>query len=648
MALRKVSVDRLGSSSDNLTLALAGLFQISIALLVGLAALATLAALVTPATADFRYGHFKAFGPDDGRRPWHADGFPVGSYRSEATQLVPRYTGSPYGLSDTDDPKFKEVVLKSGAPYCQEIKAKARTGGTGSEGGVGAQKHVTCYRCKDPKNGASYEHCSYSSQLPRSGTREPRSNLAAERILDSLSSAATHYRRSGESKATDKLPKSFRFSDDYFQPEATHELPAEYEKNIDHCERLVKDSMVCMVCKDPKTSGKYEQCSYVAQPNEKAYAYTKSSSFGPTRVKAREQGPKQADKRAKRPPKQRKEVEEAAAAAAAVKDEEEEVEAEPEEEAVSESEGDRYGHREREELTERPEAEHGADESSSADDKEGHGSHYVPDHTYHYPSYKDYRASFDSYDAEDEEEEDEDSGPSASLKSKANCKSLEKDGQTCTVCTDPKTGGKSESCNYSHEPKDKVYKYSKSKSFGYPESRKAGAAAEADGDREKAAESKEEKQERESSAEDYGSYSSEPSTLDFIRSESEKISEKVKGKGECRKVKKDSMVCTVCKDPKTGGDFEQCNYSYDPDDKVYAYSKSTSFGSPTKTSAEDDYGSSAEERPEETYSLPIIYPTGTSPLDYIPKSSESYSSNVHTTKEPQVATANRRKSKTLY
>lgn len=54
------------------------------------------------------------------------------------------------------------------------------------------------------------------------------------------------------------------------------------------------------------------------------------------------------------------------------------------------------------------------------------------------------------------------------------------------------------------------------------------------------------------------------------------------------------MTCTVCKDPKTGNDFERCSYSYEPSDKLFSYSKSKSFNSskdndrPQKTSREDE------------------------------------------------------------
>lgn len=649
-----------------------------------------LAALATLGSCDFDFPpRFRSFGfadslgsADSIRSSWFSSPGGAGFVHSEPSQLVPHYSdiGSSYPFDSLkhgtdhipifkkiptedkalkkkavppfytlpDDPKMKEMILKSGEPYCQEITPKdSKAGATASSKAGVDEKQMTCYRCKDPKNGSTYEHCSYTSQPQQEQqeqqhrSRGARSNAAVEKSpTDSLSagshpsSKSSHGSSSDES--TEKLPGAFRFSEDYFHPEASHDLPTEYEKNIDNCERVVKDSMVCMVCKDPKTSGKYEQCSYVAQPHEKAYAYSKSSSFG---------GAKQPKDAVKKSSKH--------------KQPEESRHRPRKHESEEEGSGDEEDHHDHHE----PEANHHQnykqpheEHSWSDEDKEGHGSHYVPEHTYHYPSYKDYSkpSSYgSSYEAADEAEED----AAATAKQSTNCKPVQKDGQSCTVCTNPKTGGKSEQCTYSHEPKDKVYKYSKSKSFGYPESQKSSSAPAAatrksdhhdehhhddhhdDHEDEKSPESSEKQEQQhhqdgsgESSG--YGSYESEPSTLDYIRSESEKISEQVKGKGDCRKVKRDDEVCTICKDPKTGGENEQCNYSYEPEDKVFAYSKSKSFGSPT------EYGSSSsEEHPEESYSLPVIYPTGTSPLDYIPKTSESQLSSVYTTRRPQVASS---------
>lgn len=77
------------------------------------------------------------------------------------------------------------------------------------------------------------------------------------------------------------------------------------------------------------------------------------------------------------------------------------------------------------------------------------------------------------------------------------------------------------------------------------------------------------------SKDDTESYEDE--TTPTSKSISEHYSENI-DKDHCKKFQKDSMTCTICKDPKTGNDFEQCSYSYQPNDKVFSYSKSSSFG----------------------------------------------------------------------
>lgn len=55
------------------------------------------------------------------------------------------------------------------------------------------------------------------------------------------------------------------------------------------------------------------------------------------------------------------------------------------------------------------------------------------------------------------------------------------------------------------------------------------------------------------------------------------------------------MTCTVCKDPKSGNDFEQCAYSYRPSDKLFSYSKSSSFGNPRESDGSEHQESDHEE-----------------------------------------------------
>lgn len=54
---------------------------------------------------------------------------------------------------------------------------------------------------------------------------------------------------------------------------------AEIKQNPENCQEVKKDGMSCMSCKDPKTGGNYESCSYVAEPKNNKYAYSKERKF---------------------------------------------------------------------------------------------------------------------------------------------------------------------------------------------------------------------------------------------------------------------------------------------------------------------------------------------------------------------------------
>lgn len=86
---------------------------------------------------------------------------------------------------------------------------------------------------------------------------------------------------------------------------------------------------------------------------------------------------------------------------------------------------------------------------------------------------------------------------------------------------------------------------------------------------------------------------------------SEHYSENINA-NNCKEFQKDSMTCTICKDPKTGNNFEQCSYSYQPSDKLFSYSKSSSFGKPEndkseQTSHEDEHSSDRDEIMKQSY-----------------------------------------------
>lgn len=152
-----------------------------------------------------------------------------------------------------------------------------------------------------------------------------------------------------------------------------------------------------MICHNAKTNSKYEQCSYVKQPREKASAYVKSDSF--------------------EKPQERKNVDNV--------------------DSAEHSESNPY-------------IDVSDVEESNLPKKNWNPTIVKESSEYSYPS----------EDQPDKRVQDELS---------AACKQIQRDSKTCMVCKDPKIGGVYEKCTYNHQPSDKLYKYSRSKSFGYPD-----------------------------------------------------------------------------------------------------------------------------------------------------------------------------------
>jgi hypothetical protein len=171
---------------------------------------------------------------------------------------------------------------------------------------------MTCYECEDPKTGGTFEQCSYTSDphsksyfighaqkySTNSGTkpttyryRRYLSNdpfgLAEEE--EELVAAESHSRVARqdygyEFAASGNNDKNgdYRFGPEYFTSSSddyTEYKPSGTSIDQKNCKKTTKDSMTCMVCKDPKTGGSYEQCSYSAKPKENNYFVAHETSF---------------------------------------------------------------------------------------------------------------------------------------------------------------------------------------------------------------------------------------------------------------------------------------------------------------------------------------------------------------------------------
>ncbi|CAK1552042.1 unnamed protein product [Leptosia nina] len=91
------------------------------------------------------------------------------------------------------------------------------------------------------------------------------------------------YKEDKDSKDKYEYPYKYDSGYDHKEYDRIKELSekqaAEIRQNPGNCKEVKRDGMSCMVCKDPKTGGNYESCSYQAEPKNNKYAYSKEKKF---------------------------------------------------------------------------------------------------------------------------------------------------------------------------------------------------------------------------------------------------------------------------------------------------------------------------------------------------------------------------------
>ncbi|XP_049812527.1 uncharacterized protein LOC126259396 [Schistocerca nitens] len=251
-------------------------------------------------TAGYNGKYLKPEKADAGR--YHDDGYETAA--AAADKAVGGYKGSNY----------KEAAYEEVAAVAKEGKAAA--GGGSGEGGKKCKRvekkvtaddvasgrfrrqAMTCFVCEDPATGGNYEECSYGAEpkqeayfvgSSRSFKAKPtETSLRYRRDLDpelaAMETEARVYRQapSDYERELDAFLKSDTSSGYAFRPSSSGYGPSERlsaAADNANCQKVVKDSMTCQVCKDPKTGGSSEQCSYSTKPEANNYFVEKQSSY---------------------------------------------------------------------------------------------------------------------------------------------------------------------------------------------------------------------------------------------------------------------------------------------------------------------------------------------------------------------------------
>lgn len=107
------------------------------------------------------------------------------------------------------------------------------------------------------------------------------------------------YKEQKDPKKDYEYPYSYDSGYDHKEYERIKELSekqaAEIKQNPGNCKEVKKDGMTCTTCKDPKTGGNFESCSYVAEPKNNKYAYSKERKFDSNDEPDEAEAPQQAE-----------------------------------------------------------------------------------------------------------------------------------------------------------------------------------------------------------------------------------------------------------------------------------------------------------------------------------------------------------------
>ncbi|KAK5640214.1 hypothetical protein RI129_011025 [Pyrocoelia pectoralis] len=203
---------------------------------------------------------------------------------------------------------------------------------------------------------------------------------------------------------------------------------------------------------------------------------------------------------------------------------------------------------------------------------------------------------------------------------------------TCYVCKDPKSGGQSEHCSYEQEPSPKSFYKSSSQTYGQkPETYRIKREDSKPYDPYEEVKAKSHRYY--SQPEEFaGHYYKAPDFSEFEKyspaehrsddeeedekSYSEKLSEElVKQKDNCKKIHKDGISCLVCENAETGGNYEQCSYQSEPNEKKYAYVRESKYDDDGESSpARESEGSTEGEREDDDDKVPKKFAESTGKL----------------------------------
>ncbi|KAF7269748.1 hypothetical protein GWI33_017266 [Rhynchophorus ferrugineus] len=166
-------------------------------------------------------------------------------------------------------------------------------------------ENMNCFVCEDAANKAKFTQCSYSA------SEDPINEYAASSMRFSVPAKAPgsfRFKRSPAKGSYSQDPyfevasRSKKYYEDFEKEQEAAEIerqkdfeykpysPDEYESYSESqssellkvpgaCQQVEREGATCTVCRDEKTGGNFEQCSYSSAPKEHKYAYVAEKKF---------------------------------------------------------------------------------------------------------------------------------------------------------------------------------------------------------------------------------------------------------------------------------------------------------------------------------------------------------------------------------
>ncbi|KAJ8965570.1 hypothetical protein NQ314_004030 [Rhamnusium bicolor] len=199
-----------------------------------------------------------------------------------------------------DNPKYSKIAQANyEAQSSEDVPSPLK--GQGCRKVESESDDMNCFVCENAKTNGKYTQCSYSSQKEPVNYFEGNS---AKYSLPHKEPSSYRYKRNAENEENDPytfirnrarkasqepgIPSDYGSGFNYepyhydeSKPEFTYseQNSEELKKNPENCKKVEKKGMTCTICKDPKSGGNFEQCSYTSEPKEKKYAYVTEKKY---------------------------------------------------------------------------------------------------------------------------------------------------------------------------------------------------------------------------------------------------------------------------------------------------------------------------------------------------------------------------------